>query len=209
MTKKNLYTHILLDRSGSMESNRAITIDAFNEYVNGQRVAKDLDVRLSLTLFDSGGIDLVHDALPVDDFPELTSRDYQPRSMTPLLDAIGQTMAHIAAVKLRADEKITFVIFTDGLENASREYKLADIRAQITRRQDEDDWQILFLGAGIDAIAEGQSLGVAAGQSLNLDGDRMHASLASVQLAQAYHAKRAPNAARYAFTEKDRNDSKA
>jgi hypothetical protein len=207
MTKKNLYTHILLDRSGSMESNREITVDAFNEYVNGLRVAKDIDVRLSLTLFDSGGIDLVHDTLPVSDFPELSSRDYQPRAMTPLLDAIGQTMARIGAVTLRADEKITFVIFTDGLENASQEFKLADIRALITRRQNEDDWQILFLGANIDAIQEGLSLGVAAAQSLKLDAKRMHASLASVQAAQSYHAQRAPNAEKYAFTAKDRSDA--
>ncbi len=35
MNKSPFYAYILLDRSGSMESCRAVTIDAFNEYVNG------------------------------------------------------------------------------------------------------------------------------------------------------------------------------
>jgi hypothetical protein len=208
MQKNNLYAHILLDRSGSMENNRDITIDAFNEYVNGLRLAKDLDVRLSLTLFDSQGIDLIHDAVPVADFPELSRRDYEPRAMTPLLDAIGATMAHIASAPPRAGEKIAFAILTDGLENASREYKLDAIRALIKRRQDEDDWQILFLGAGIDAIKEAANLGLASAQAMAYAPSRSKESFASIAKAQRLHTLRSAAAPKAAFDEEDRRNAK-
>jgi hypothetical protein len=208
--KKPLYVHILLDRSGSMERNRDTTIDAFNEYVNGLRVSKEIDARLSLTLFDSGGIDLVHDAVPIGEFPELSQRDFVPRAMTPLLDAIGHTIAHIKTAKLRADEKVTLAILTDGLENASREYKLADIRAQLEKLQTgDDDWQVLFLGAGIDAIGEAGKLGVGADSAMLYGGgaSTRKAMVASLRMQSAYaHAPK--GATKPSFTPEERRDAK-
>jgi hypothetical protein len=60
MAKKKLYAHILLDRSGSMESCRDTAIGAFNEYVNSLRLNGDLAARISLTIFDDRSIDRPH-----------------------------------------------------------------------------------------------------------------------------------------------------
>lgn len=47
MATKRLYAHILLDRSGSMESCRDTAISAFNEYVNSLRTQEKLSARIS------------------------------------------------------------------------------------------------------------------------------------------------------------------
>ena len=62
MDRKRLYAHVLLDRSGSMESCRDSTISAFNEYVNTLRMDAAISARISLTLFDDQSIDLVSTA---------------------------------------------------------------------------------------------------------------------------------------------------
>ena len=90
MNKSPLYAHVLLDRSGSMESCRDTTIDAFNEYVMGLRRSDEVDARISLTIFDSQSIDLLQHAEPAKSFMELTRHNYVPRASTPLLDAIGR-----------------------------------------------------------------------------------------------------------------------
>ena len=53
---------------------------------------------------------------------------------------------------------------TDGLENASREYKLNDIKKLIKKCED-DDWNFIYLAANQDAFAVGSSFGVSAGNT--------------------------------------------
>ena len=54
----------------------------------------------------------------------MTENDYEPRGGTDLLDAVGGAIRHIGNVHKYArrddvPEKTIFVIFTDGMENAS------------------------------------------------------------------------------------------
>src|SRR5688572_802429 len=128
MAKKKLYAHILLDRSGSMEDCRDTAIGAFNEYVNSLRLNDRLAARISLTTFDDQSIDLVFDRRKAETMPALTKEMFVPRGMTPLNDAIGSTAGQMEKVKLDRDEGVAFVILTDGLENASREYSRDAVR---------------------------------------------------------------------------------
>ncbi len=43
------------------------------------------------------------------------------------------------------------MIATDGMENSSREYNRAQIQEIIKRQQEVYDWQILFIGANMNA----------------------------------------------------------
>ena len=123
MADSRLYVHVLLDRSGSMEACSDTTIDAFNEYVKSLMHQSRSGTRLSLTTFNSESIDVVFDALKINDVPQLTRDTFVPRAMTPLFDAVGQTVASIDKVTLLPDERVAFAILTDGLENASREIR--------------------------------------------------------------------------------------
>jgi hypothetical protein len=175
---KKLYAHVLLDRSGSMGDVREATVDAYNEYVNGLALTPGLDARISLTIFDSDGIDLIRDKVhAVDKASRLTEEEYIPRASTPLNDAIGKTVAAMLAEK--PVDPVAFVILTDGLENASREYTTPGvIKALLERIQKENNWLVLFLAANVDAFHEGVTArGTKSGHTMGFDQASMKASL--------------------------------
>jgi uncharacterized protein YegL len=203
MSKNRLYVHILLDRSGSMESCRDTAISAFNEYTNSLRANESLSARISLTLFDDLGIDLVFDRVKAREMPSLTSQIFQPRGRTPLNDAIGKTVEAIDKAELREKENVAFVILTDGLENASTEHTKQSVKLLLERRQKEKNWLVIYLGANQDAFAEGATIGAAPGNTMDFDVQRMPAAMEAVARASsAYAASPRPGAA--AFTPAER-----
>jgi hypothetical protein len=189
MNKSPLFAHILLDRSGSMESCRDTAIDAFNEYVMGLRRSSDVDARLSLTTFDSESIDLLQTAEPATSFMELSRATYVPRASTPLLDAIGHVVADIDKIALRPAEKVALTILTDGFENASKEHTKDSIKKLLTDRQDNKGWLVTFLGADVDAFAEAGAIGVQAGKYLPLRKGKLRAAMGYAAASQTRYAK--------------------
>ena len=75
-----------------------------------------------------------------------------------------------SAPEHRAD-KVLFVITTDGMENASREYSYQRIRAMVERQKAEFGWDFLFLGANIDAIATARRFGIREDRAVNYHAD--------------------------------------
>jgi len=71
-------------------------------------------------------------------------------------------LAHAASYSY--DRRI-FVIQTDGEENSSIEYTLVQVRDLIARME-ADDWQIIFLGAGIDAFANARNMNINTGYTV-------------------------------------------
>jgi Mg-chelatase subunit ChlD len=189
MSKSPLYAHILLDRSGSMESCRDAAIDAFNEYVMGLRRSDEVDARLSLTIFDSQSIDLLQHAEPAKSFIELSRQNYVPRASTPLLDAIGHAVAETDKVEVRPGEKVALVILTDGFENASKEHTKETIRKLLTDRQENKGWLVTFLGADVDAFTEARAIGVGAGRFLGLKKAKLRESMRYAAASQTRYAK--------------------
>ena len=204
MSKKRAYVALLLDRSGSMEAHRAETISAINSYVD--RTKEQFKGRFTLTQFDSEGIDIVHDGIKIKEIPHLTDETYQPRSMTPLLDAIGQTVS-----KMDTDgfDNVIFCIITDGLENASHEWKLANVRLLLEEKRNKYGWQVSYLGANVDAFDEGAALGIAQGQSINFKGLHAAAVMDSYAVSNTAYASRSSNLAVHEadFTDEDRESA--
>ena len=206
MNKSPLYAHILLDRSGSMESCRDTAIDAFNEYVMGLRRSDDVDARLSLTIFDSTSIDTLQRAEPARTFLELSRASYVPRASTPLLDAIGHVVADIDQAQLRADEKVALVILTDGFENASKEHTKETIRALLTDRQDNKGWLVVFLAADIDAFAEAGAIGIQGDKYMRLKKGKLRQAMGYAAASQARYTRTGDlNAGD--FTQEERDDA--
>jgi hypothetical protein len=58
------------------------------------------------------------------------------------------------------------IIATDGMENSSREYNRWQIQEIIKRQQEVYSWQILFIGANVDAVQVAASYGIPAPQAL-------------------------------------------
>lgn len=157
---KTTVVHLLLDTSGSMESVRDATIQGYNEYINSLKEDGG-KFKVSLTLFDSDisgklRLEKRHDAVNIDDVPELTRETYKPEGGTPLLDAFCTTVNSISD---RPDEKYLFVVLTDGEENQSREYTTADMKKLKSRLEDKGNWTFVYVGANQDAWATASKFG--------------------------------------------------
>ncbi|MBO4382490.1 MAG: VWA domain-containing protein, partial [Clostridia bacterium] len=144
----------ILDKSGSMSGLEADTIGGFNAMIEKQK-KEEGEAFVSTLVFDTR-VEVIHDRLPLDKVPELTEKEYFVGGCTALLDAVGGAIHHIGNIHKYArpedvPEKTLFVITTDGMENASREYSYERVKRMIERQQDRYGWEFLFLGANIDA----------------------------------------------------------
>lgn len=183
----------LVDRSGSMQAIQGDVVGGFNNFVADQRKIA-APCRLTLHQFDSMGFDTLYDAVPLEDVREMTLNDFTPRSMTPLLDSVGRTITstQVSAEANRGQEDVVVVIFTDGYENASREYTREQVQ-QLVKAKEADGWTFLFMGAGIDAYAMGGAIGVSANntQAVIADSVGTQATYRSVSSAVGAHRSRA------------------
>jgi hypothetical protein len=151
----------ILDRSGSMQPLQEAAVAAFNAFVKAQLDVPG-DARLTLVQFDDA-YEVHVAARPVQEVPGLTAATFVPRGSTALLDAIGRTITdttrRLAALPpAEQPGQVIFAIFTDGEENASREYTARHISDLIRLHRTEKGWEFLFLAANQDAIASAGAL---------------------------------------------------
>jgi Mg-chelatase subunit ChlD len=161
MSKKKFLICFVLDETGSMEVVREATINGYNEYVDSLRDQKK--TKMVLVKFNSNGV-VVGDLNPIADAIKLSRDNYKPAAITPLYDAVGETIGDVE--KYAENREVIFVIMTDGLENASKEYTRDNIFKLISEKE-ESGWQFVYLGANQDAFAVGQSIGVPMATSFN------------------------------------------
>ncbi len=176
---QKVHVGIVLDRSGSMEDCRTDAIGAVNSYLRQVKDDKDMEAHVSLIIFDSQGIDVIRDHVPAGGCAELAASEYQPRASTPLLDAVGHGVALLDKRKT-AGERCILAVMTDGLENASREYTKETLKALLDRKQKEDGWLVLYLGAGHDAWAQASAMGLQAGNVASFAKSHVGASMAAI-----------------------------
>lgn len=101
------------------------TIGGFNAMLKKQQ--KAAGEALVTTVLFNHRYELLHDRMNVKGIFPLTEKDYEVGGTTALLDAIGFTIQKIVNVQKRTSEeeraeKVLFVITTDGMENASKEF---------------------------------------------------------------------------------------
>ena len=169
----------ILDRSGSMGGLEADTIGGYNSLLAKQK-KEEGEALFSTVLFDDK-IDVLHDRKPINEIEPITDKEYFVRGCTALLDAVGGAIHHIRNVhKYIRDEdvpeKTLFIITTDGMENASREYDYAKVKKMV-EKQKEAGWEFLFLGANIDAVEVAGRFGVAPNRAVRYECDAVGTAL--------------------------------
>ena len=174
--KKNNIVDVvfILDRSGSMGGLESDTIGGFNSMLEKQRKIEG-KAFITTVLFDDQ-YELLHDRVNIAKVNNITEKEYFVRGSTALLDAIGKTIAKEKAIqdtlgKNEKADKVLFVIITDGLENASREYNSSTVKKLIETQKEKYGWEFLFLGANIDAIETANTLGINAERAVNYKSD--------------------------------------
>lgn len=208
--KKNLTELVfILDRSGSMQGLEADTIGGFNSMIARQKVMPG-EAYVSTVLFNEAR-KVIHDRMPVGKVAPMTEKDYQPQGCTALLDAIGQAIHHIGNVHKYAreedrPEKTVFVITTDGLENASREYSAAEIKKKIERQREKYGWEFIFLGANIDAVETAAHYGIEKKNAANYCHDAKGTALGYAALSDAIASVRSCGGIPHAWKESVEKD---
>ncbi len=152
--------NFVLDKSGSMDVVRSATIDGFNEFLTTQR-NRDGEAWLTLTMFDTEFFEVCR-GVPLREVPEMQPENYVPSGCTALYDAVARSV-HIADAYLEQlperPDQILFVIMTDGLENASREFDRRTV-FDLIRDRESRGYEFVYLGANQDAYAEAEQVGV-------------------------------------------------
>lgn len=159
-----LHIGFLVDRSGSMSGLEAAVVDGFNALVDQHRGGEG-ECRLTLAQFDSEDqFEVFHDAVPIDSVDPLRLAQFQPRGLTPLYDAMGSLLSHMDDEATRRataglpTEDVLCVVFTDGLENHSREWSRQKVFDAVEERKGLG-WTFVFLGANQDSYETGGGLG--------------------------------------------------
>jgi len=164
----------ILDRSGSMSGLEADTIGGFNSMIAKQK-KEEGEAYISTILFDDR-TEVLYDRIPVSRVEPMNDKQYYVRGCTALLDALGGAIHHIGNVHKYAreedrPEKTLFIITTDGMENASRQYSYDKVKKLVERQKKKYGWEFLFLGANIDAISVAGRFGIAANRAINYECD--------------------------------------
>lgn len=164
----------ILDRSGSMAGLESDTIGGFNAMIEKQKKV-DGEAYVSTLLFDQES-EVIHDRVKIREIAPMTDKDYYVRGCTALIDALGGAIRHIHNVHKyirREDipEHTLFVITTDGMENASRQYSAEQVKKMIEEQKNKAGWEFLFLGANIDAVQTAGRFGIGADRAVNYHSD--------------------------------------
>lgn len=162
MNKKLTEIIFVLDESGSMGSVRSDVVSGFNTFIQDQ---KELPGEATFTFvkFDNRYNVVTQSAL-LENVEELSNQTYKPTGTTALLDAVGKTIndvvsRHATLEKSEVPGKVILVVFTDGEENSSKEFREVKKISELVSAREDEGWEILFMGADIDAWADGGRMG--------------------------------------------------
>jgi ADP-ribosylglycohydrolase/uncharacterized protein YegL len=193
----------LIDRSGSMNGLARAVVDGFNGFLADQKAAPGR-ARLTLVQFDGHDpYEVLIDGKRLEQVAPLRHGQYQPRGSTPLYDATG-SLIDVAERRIEdrrrrgkpAEDQLV-VVFTDGMENASRRWDRAEIFARIDEKKAEG-WTFVYLGANQDSYGVGRDLGVAQGSVSNWSPSPSGYLAASASVSRAAVAyRRKPRAKRH------------
>lgn len=157
--KAKIYNLIIVDESGSMSGLRNVTLSGINETINTIREAQKeygevQEHFITLVTFDerndrnTPAVRTIIDAAPASSVEDFS--DYRPQGCTPLYDAMGDSLSKLRN-KISGDEDATGVVtvLTDGLENASRKWRVDELRKLIEQLK-EEGWTFSYMGSAHD-----------------------------------------------------------
>lgn len=211
MTDKN-YTHIVavVDDSGSMSSVADEMNQTLNTYFREQAEVEGTCL-VDYYSFGSQVSRLYGDR----DISTAEAGIAGRSGLTALLDAIGRAMTEAGQKFARLPEarrpgSVQVVVVTDGMENASRMWTPERVRDLIQKQTDVYKWDVVFLGANIDAVEVGARFGIKSEKALTFDINNAEALAAtSASLSNYTTTYRGAGGAAAGFSDDDRKKAMA
>lgn len=173
--EKRIYNLIILDESGSMGSIRQQALSGANETIQAikaaQKESPEDHQMLSFVTFDSSpnrpDVRAIISCKPIDEVPELTENDYNPRGCTPLYDAMGLSINSIKA-NVQDGDSVLVTVITDGYENSSREFSASMVKALVDELRAKG-WLFTYIGANQNSVEVAGELGIHATMDFHAD----------------------------------------
>lgn len=177
---KQTYYHLVLDKSGSMDSCWAEAKQVINQQLQDlkriQTENPDSKILFSYCAFNQA-LRFSSDLMPVED-PTIDWTKIYPDGMTALYDAIGESISYVqekAGDELKSEySDVVMLIMTDGHENSSRRHSSQDIKEMIQACEKTEKWNFLFLGAGLNIADATQELDRDDKNSLSFKKENIH-----------------------------------
>ena len=165
---KSIDLIMIIDKSGSMYSLRNDTIGGFNSFLDEQR-KKEIPVKVSVIMFNNQ-MEKKYNRADIKEIQNMTEKDYVPGGTTALLDAVGNTLSAVQSDEAVNTEgnKVVVVIITDGMENASTEWRYDTVKKMVTELTDKK-YEFVFLGADIDAVGVAGNIGISSSNSMKFE----------------------------------------
>lgn len=168
----------IIDRSGSMSSVLDDAIGGFNTFIENQ---KNEDGRANFTLIQfNHDYEVVCNGIDIKEAPSYDRKTYVPSGNTALLDAVGKGINEVTARTAGLNNKVMIAILTDGHENSSREFTLAQVKTLIDQRKSEG-WEFVFLAAGPEAFDMEHFAG-----AMGISKDKYYMIMDKKKVAEAY-----------------------
>lgn len=145
---------VILDESLSMEILEDEPIKSINLFIKEQQNIID-DATFSLWKFNNKVVNVYND-IPLKNIEKF--EDFNPKGMTALYDAIGQTITN--KLKKEKHNNVICLIVTDGLENSSRLFNNKEIKDLIMSVTNNNNWKFIYMGANQDSFQVGSSIGI-------------------------------------------------
>ena len=204
--KKSTDITMILDRSGSMGRIHEQVIRSFNDFLTEQKAVEG-EAKISLIQFDDQ-YEVNYEGIDIQKAEDLNATTYMPRASTALNDAIGRTITNMKVRLKETNEKVVVVITTDGMENASVEFRRAQIREMIKECEEKLGWKFMYLAADDASFDEYEGMGMERGRSFKSGrGGRGYDNAAKL-MSSKIAGYRAHEMDEYLdFTEKERKDA--
>ncbi len=186
-----IYESLILDRSGSMIGFAQSVRDSVNSYINKVKETSKKtkqETFLSLVQFNHM-IDHTATDQPVAKVAALTKENYTPSNQTAHNDAVAGEINRLRNVtKNKKNTRVLITIFTDGYENASKDYPGTHnpkFKELITRAEKEWGFTIVFVGANMDVQERARSTGIKINNTMSFQASAGGASAAFDMLSVA------------------------
>lgn len=159
---RNDYIHLtmVIDNSGSMWASKEDVIGGFDKIISEQKKDKDGKVTVSLYTFNN----VVKEEYVGKEIDDINKFEYNPMGGTAMNDGIGTAIDNTGKWLASMDEserpsKVLVAVFTDGMENASKEYTLSAVKEKIKHQTDVYSWEFIYMGTDITTSEAADNLG--------------------------------------------------